>query len=65
MSARRTANSDWRRVVCWPLLLAGASGVGFVAAFISADAGRDLCWVGVGLPVIVIAGLMIRHIRQP
>jgi hypothetical protein len=65
VSAPRSANPDWRRVFGVPLCLAAASGLGLIAAFIWPDAGRYLCWAGSGLPVMVIAGLMIRHTRRP
>lgn len=64
MSALRAANPDWRRVFGLPLCLAAASSFGFIAAFIWPDVGRYLCWAGVGLPVIVVAGLMIRQMTR-
>jgi len=48
-----------------PLCLAASGSLGFVAAFIWPDLGRYLCWAGLGLPVIVIAGLMIRYTTRP
>jgi len=57
MSAPGAAHPNWLHVFAAPLCLAAASSVGFVAAFLWGDIGRYLCWVGIGLPLIVIAWL--------
>jgi hypothetical protein len=59
VSAPGVANSNWLRVFAAPLYLAAASGVGFVTAFLWGDIGRYLCWLGVGLALIVIAWLAV------
>jgi hypothetical protein len=43
------------------LLIALISCGGLVAAFAFGDAGRVLCWLGVGAPIVVIAGCALRH----
>jgi hypothetical protein len=55
VSAPGAAHSNWQRVFAAPLCLAAASGLGFIAAFLWGDIGRYVCWLGIGLPLIVIA----------
>jgi hypothetical protein len=47
-----------------PLCLAAASSLGFLAAFVSEGAGRYLCWLGIGLPLVVIAWFAVVHHGQ-
>jgi len=49
------AHSNWLRVFAAPLGLAAASSLGFIAAFPWGDIGRYVCWLGIGLPLVVIA----------
>ena len=55
VSAPGAAHSNWQRVFAVPLCLAAASGLGLIAAFLWGDIGRYVCWLGIGLPLIVIA----------
>jgi len=49
------------RVLGPPLAIALISGGGLVAAFALGDAGRVLCWCGVGAPLVVIAWYGLRR----
>jgi hypothetical protein len=55
MNEARARGPNWRRVFAIPICLAVASSLGFAAAFLFADVGRYLSWLGIGLPIIVIA----------
>jgi hypothetical protein len=55
MNEARTRGPNCRRVFAIPICLAAASNLGFAAAFLFADVGRYLSWLGIGLPIIVIA----------
>ena len=48
------------RVFAAPLALAALSAFGLVAAFAFDEAGRVMCWLGVGAPVAVIAWSALR-----
>ena len=61
MSLPGMAKPDWWRVFAAPLCLAAVSSLGFVAAFLWNDIGRYLCWLGVGLPLVVIAWMAAAH----
>ena len=47
---------------CLRMCLAAVSSLGFVAAFLWGEVGRYLCWLGVGLPVVVIAWMAAAHV---
>jgi hypothetical protein len=49
------------RVFAAPLAIAVISALGLVAAFAFGDIGRVLCWVGVGVPIAVIAWCGLRR----
>ncbi len=51
----RARGPNWLRVFAIPMYLAVASSLGFAAAFLFADVGRYLSWLGIGLPIIAIA----------
>ena len=44
-----------QRVFAAPSCLAAASSLGLIAAFLWGDIGRYVYWLGIGLPLIVIA----------
>ncbi len=46
---------NWLSVFAIPLCLAVASSFGFAAAFLLGEVGHYLSWLGIGLPIIVIA----------
>jgi hypothetical protein len=62
--ANRAAHPAWGRVFAVPIFLAAGSGIGFVAAFLWGDLGRAVCWLGVGLPLLVIAGFAIGYLGR-
>ena len=49
------------RVFAMPVALAMISAFGLVAAFAFDDAGRALCWLGVGAPLAVIGWCAARR----
>jgi hypothetical protein len=49
------------RVFGPPLLIALISCSGLAAAFALGEAGRVLCWCGVGAPIVVIAWCALRR----
>jgi amino acid permease len=55
MNETRVRDPNWLRVFAIPICLAVASSFGFAAAFLFAEVGRYLSWLGIGLPIIVIA----------